>query len=129
MIQDYLSTFDFNLALDDAAADPSLELVRRRLASAAAAEGLDAGYYEAQELAEVFLDAAHEINAEIMDEDSPARTRMREILDRSTAYQDELFELVCALPLAAGAAHLCWLADIMKHRADMFLPVSEARGQ
>lgn len=55
MIRDYLATYDFNLPLDDAAVDPDLPLVRRRLASLATAEGLNAGYYEAQELAEAFL--------------------------------------------------------------------------
>ena len=105
MIRDYLASYDFNLPLDDAAVDPELPLVRRRLASLAASEGLNGGYYEAQELAETFLDAAREANAEIAENDSPARVRLRDILDRDLDYQRELFEEVCDLPLAEAAAH------------------------
>lgn len=129
MIRDYLATYDFNLPLDDAAVDPDLPLVRRRLASLATAEGLNAGYYEAQELAEAFLDAAREANAEVGDDDSPARLRLREILDRDLEYQRELFEEVCALPLADAAAHLCWLTDVMKRRVDMARPIAEILGR
>ncbi|PZU06304.1 hypothetical protein [Sphingomonas sp.] len=129
MIRDYLATYDFNLPLDDAAVDPDLPLVRRRLASLATAEGLNAGYYEAQELAEAFLDAAREANAEVGDDDSPARLRLRDILDRDLEYQRELFEEVCALPLADAAAHLCWLTDVMKRRVDMARPIAEILGR
>lgn len=125
MIRDYLASYDFNLPLDDAAVDPDLPLVRRRLASLASSEGLDGGYYEAQELAEAFLDAAREANAGVMDDDSPARNRLRDILERDLDYQRELFEEVCELPLADAAAHLCWLADLMKKRADMARPIAE----
>ncbi|SEJ91658.1 hypothetical protein SAMN05518849_11831 [Sphingobium sp. AP50] len=125
MIRDYLASYDFNLPLDDAIRDPDLPLVRRRLASLAQSEGLDGGYYEAQELAEAFLDAAYEANAQIMDGDSPARLRLNDILARDLAYQHELFEELCHLPLADAAAHLCWLADLMKTRADMARPVAE----
>src|SRR3546814_18772921 len=95
MIRDYLASYDYNLPLDDAAVDPDLPLVRRRLASLAASEGLDGGYYEAQEMAEAFLDAAREAHAGIEEEDSPARVRLRGILDRDLAYQHELFDEVC----------------------------------
>lgn len=124
MIRDYLATYDFNLPLGDAAADPDLPLVRRRLASLAMAEGLDGGYYEAQELAEAFLDAAREANADIEEDDSPARVWLRDILERDLSYQRELFEEVCKLPLADAAGHLCWLTDLMKRRADMALPIA-----
>ncbi len=124
MIRDYLASYDFNLPLDDATADPALPLVRRRLASLAACEGLDGGYYEAQEMAEAFLDAAREANGEMEDEDSPARIRLRDILDRGLAYQRELFDELSALPLADAAAHLCWLTDLMKKRADMARPIA-----
>jgi len=126
MIRDYLATYDFNLPLDDAAVDPELPLVRRRLASLAASEGLNGGYYEAQQLAEAFLDAAREANAEIKDDDSPARMRLRDILDRDLDYQRELFEEVCDLPLAEAAAHLVWLTDLMRQRVDMAPVISEA---
>ncbi|MBS49510.1 MAG: hypothetical protein CMN60_17750 [Sphingobium sp.] len=126
MIRDYLASYDFNLPLDDAAVDPELPLVRRRLASLAASEGLNGGYYEAQELAETFLDAAREANAEIAENDSPARVRLRDILDRDLDYQRELFEEVCDLPLAEAAAHLVWLTDLMKRRVDMAPVISTA---
>jgi hypothetical protein len=126
MIRDYLATYDFNLPLDDAAVDPELPLVRRRLASLAASEGLNGGYYEAQELAEAFLDAAREANADNMEDDSPARVRLRDILARDLDYQRELFEEVCALPLADAAAHLVWLTDLMKRRVDMAPVISAA---
>ena len=126
MIRDFLAVYDFNLPLDDAAVDPELPLVRRRLASLAASEGLNGGYYEAQQLAEAFLDAAREANAEIKDDDSPARMRLRDILDRDLDYQRELFEEVCDLPLAEAAAHLVWLTDLMRQRVDMAPVISEA---
>ncbi|WP_025291952.1 hypothetical protein [Sphingomonas sanxanigenens] len=129
MIRDYLATYDFNLPLDDAAADPELPLVRRRLASLAASEGLNAGYYEAQELAEAFLDAAREANAGIEEDDSPARERLRDILDRDLDYQQELFEEVCEMPLAEAAAHLIWLTDLMRQRVDMAPVVSATVGR
>ncbi len=129
MIRDFAATYDFNLPLNDAAVDPELPLVRRRLASLAASEGLDGGYYEAQELAEAFLDAAREANEEVEDDDSPARRRLRDILERDLDYQREMFEEVCALPLADAAAHLCWLADLMKRRVDMARPIADILGQ
>jgi len=119
MIENYFATYDFNLPLNDAAVDPDLPFVRRRLASLAASEGLNGGYYEAQELAEAFLDAAREANAGIEADDSPARGRLRDILERDLDYQRELFEEVCHLPLADAAAHLVWLTEIMKQRVDM----------
>ena len=57
MIGKWLTSYDYNLPLDDAAVDPELSTVRRRLADLARHQGLDGGYYEAQELAEAFLDA------------------------------------------------------------------------
>jgi len=129
MIRDFLATYDFNLPLDDAAVDPDLPLVRRRLASLAAAEGLNGGYYEAQELAEALLDAAREANAEIANDDSPARARLRDILERDPDYQRELFEEVCELPLGDAVAHLCWLTELMKQRVDMARPVAAILGR
>ncbi|WP_150293696.1 hypothetical protein [Sphingobium estronivorans] len=129
MIRDFVATYDFNLPLNDAAVDPELPLVRRRLASLAASEGLDGGYYEAQELAEAFLDAAREANEEIEDDDSPARRRLRDILERDLDYQREMFGEVCELPLADAAAHLCWLTDLMKRRVDMARPIADILGQ
>lgn len=124
MIRAYLASYDFNLPLNDATVDPDLPLVRRRLASLASSEGLDGGFYEAQELAEAFLDAAREANAEVMNDDSPARNKLRDILERDLDYQRELLEEVCELPLADAAAHLCWLAALMKQRADMARPIA-----
>jgi hypothetical protein len=127
MIETYLAEYDFNLPLDDAAVDPDIVFVRRKLATIARPEGLDGGYYEAQELAEAFLEAAREANAEITEPDSPARLRMSDILERGVPYQQVMFDTVCHLPLADAASHLVWLADIMKNRADMYRPVSAAR--
>ena len=75
MIADYLATFDFNMPIIDAVNDPDLAGARSELAALALGEGLDSGYYEAQELAEAFLEAAREANAEITDPESPARER------------------------------------------------------
>jgi hypothetical protein len=129
MIRDFLTAYDFNLPLNDAAVDPELPLVRRRLASLASSEGLDGGYYEAQELAEAFLDAAREANEEVEADDSPARLRLRGILARNLDYQREMFEEVCELPLADAAAHLCWLTELMKRRADMARPIDDILGR
>ncbi|MHA3790534.1 hypothetical protein [Sphingomonas sp. YL-JM2C] len=126
-IQQFLANYDFDLQLSDALADPDLPETRRLLAAIGRDEGLDGGYYEAQELAEVFLEAAHEANAGVTDDDSPARVRMREILGRRLDYQREMFEVVALLPLADAAADLCWLTALMKDRADMHGPVSRAR--
>lgn len=127
MIADYLATFDFNIPLIDAVNDPDLPGVRSELAALALGEGLDSGYYESQELAEAFLDAAREDNAEITDPDSPARKRLAEILDRGSPYQRRLFDKVAALPLADAASDLVWLAALMRGRADMYRPVEAAR--
>lgn len=123
----YLANYDLNLPLDDAAVDPDIVFVRRKLATIARSEGLDGGYYEAQELAEGFLEAAHEANAGITDAGSPARLKMRDILGRGLSYQRDLFDAVAHLPLAESASHLVWLAELMKERADMYHPVAEAR--
>ncbi len=127
MIDDYLADFDFNLPLDDATGDPAIAFIRRKLAHIARSEGLDGGYYEAQELAAAFLDAAKEANAGITDEDSPARLHLGDILDRDGTYQKALFDTVAEVPLAEAAAHLSWLTELMKKRAEMFRPVQEAR--
>ncbi|MCW2338158.1 hypothetical protein M2337_002391 [Sphingobium sp. B2D3A] len=127
MINSYLQGYDFDLPLHDAAADPELPLVRRRLASIAAGESLDRGYYEVQELADAFLAAAREANADMSEDDSPARAGLRDILARELAYQQELFDEVCELPLADAASHLAWLAGLMRDRADMAPSVDRAR--
>lgn len=127
MIETYLAEYDFNLPLDDAVVDPDVVFVRRRLAEIARPENLDGGYYEAQEMAETFLEAAREANAGITDQASPARVRLEDILDRDTPYQRAMFDTVAELPLADAAAHLAWLADLMKNRADMYRPVIAAR--
>lgn len=126
-IQQFLAHYDFDLPLADAMADPELPESRRLLAALGRNEGLDGGYYETQELAEAFLEAAREANAGVTDAGSPARVRMREILERRLDYQQELFQVVALLPLADAAADLCWLAAIMKDRADMHGTVSRAR--
>src|SRR3546814_13043761 len=79
-------------------------------------------------MAEAFLDAAREANAGIEEEDSPARVRLRGILDPDLAYQHELFDEVCELPLADAAPHLAWLADLMRRRADMAPPIAAELG-
>ncbi|CAM8662726.1 hypothetical protein [Sphingobium cupriresistens] len=65
MIDDFLAGFDFNLPLIDAVNDPDLPDMRSEIAALALGEGLDSGYYETQELAETFLEAAREANAGI----------------------------------------------------------------
>lgn len=127
MIETYLTGFDFNLPLTDAVNDPDLADVRSQLAAVALGEGLDGGYYEAQELAEAFLEAAREANAGITNPDSPARERLVEILDRNSPYQRGLFNTVSTLPLADAASHLVWLTGVMRNRADMCRPVEQAR--
>ncbi|HPB23879.1 MAG TPA: hypothetical protein PLL48_16310, partial [Novosphingobium sp.] len=127
MIADYLTTFDFNMPLIDAVNDSDLTGVRSELAALALGEGLDSGYYEAQELAEAFLDAAREANAEITDPNSPARNRLVEIHDHGSSYQRRLFDKVAPLPLADAASDLVWLAALMRDRADMYRPVEAAR--
>ena len=81
----------------------------------------------AQELAEAFLDAAREANAEITDPNSPARNRLVEIHDHGSSYQRRLFDKVAPLPLADAASDLVWLAALMRDRADMYRPVEAAR--
>ena len=127
MIADYLATFDFNLSLIDAVNDRDLTGVRSEIAALALGEGLDSGYYETQELAEAFLEAAREDNAEITDPNSPARNRLVEILDRGSSYQRCLFDKAATLPLPDAASDLAWLARLMRDRADMYRPVEAAR--
>ncbi|WP_336963723.1 hypothetical protein [Sphingobium aquiterrae] len=127
MIAEYLAGFDFNLALIDAVNDPEIADVRSELAARALGEGLDGGYYESQELAEAFLEAAREANAEITDPHSPGRERLADILDRNSPYQRALFDVVATLPLADAASHLVWLTGVMRDRTDMYRPVEKAR--
>ncbi|MGE4411692.1 MAG: hypothetical protein AB7D33_14125 [Sphingobium sp.] len=127
MIADYLTGFDFNLPLIDAVNDPDIADVRSEIAALALGEDLDSGYYETQELAETFLEAAHEANAGISDPHSPARNRLADILDRGSPYQRCLFDAVATLPLADAASHLVWLTGLMRDRADMYRPVEAAR--
>ncbi|MDF0545444.1 MULTISPECIES: hypothetical protein [Sphingobium] len=127
MIASYLAGFDFNLPLVDAVNDPDLPAVRSQLAALAISESLEGGYYEAQELAEAFLEAAHEANAEINDPHSPARDRLVDILDRNSPYQRCLFDAVATLSLADAASHLVWLTGLMRDRTDMYRPVAAAR--
>ena len=129
MIETYLAEYDFDLPIEDAAADPELPAPRARLALLARGEGLDSAYYQAQELAEAFLDMAREANAGNEDPESPARERMTDILDRAEGYQRALYDEVAALPLSEAAAHLCWLAELMKNRADMYRPVMAVRNK
>lgn len=127
MIADYLATFDFSMPLIDAVNDPDLPGVRSELAALALGEGLDSGYYEAREVAEVFLDVLREANAEITDPHSPARNRLVELHDDGSPYQRRLIDRVETLPLAEAAFDLVWLADLMRGRADMYRPVQAAR--
>lgn len=127
MIADYLATFDFNMPLIDAVNDPDLPGARSELAALALGEGLDSGYYEARELAEAFLDAAREANAEITDPHSSARNHLVEIHDNGSPYQRRLFDKVATMPLADAASDLVWLATLMRSRADMYRPVEAAR--
>jgi len=127
MIADYLASFDFNLPLIDAVNDPDLPGVRSEIAAVALGEDLDAGYYEVQELADAFLEAAREANAEITDPRSPAREHLAEILDRASSYQRGLFNAVAKLPLIDAASDLVWLTGLMRDRADMYRPVEAAR--
>ncbi|CAM4194880.1 Permease [Novosphingobium lubricantis] len=127
MIANYLAGFDFNLPLVDAVNDLDIADVRSEIAALALGEGLDGGYYEAQELAEAFLEAAREANAEITDPASPGRERLADILERNSPYQRRLFDAVATLPLADAASHLVWLTGVMRERADMYRPVAQAR--
>lgn len=127
MIADYLATFDFNLSLIDAVNDPDIADVRSQIAALALGEGLDSGYYATQELAEAFLEAAREANAEITDPHSPAREKLVDILDSGPPYQRSLFDAVATLPLADAASHLAWLTGVMRDRADMYRPVEATR--
>ena len=127
MIAHYLATFDFNLPLVDAVNDPDLADVRSELAALALGEDLDGGYYQSQELAEAFLEAACEANAGVTDAHSPARERLADMLERNSPYQRCLFDAVASLPLADAASHLAWLTGVMRERADMYRPVEKAR--
>lgn len=129
MIRDYLADFDFSLPLTDAVNDPELPAVRSELAALSLPEGLDGGYYEAQELAEAFLNAAREANAGIADSVSQARTILRVLLARRSSYQGALFDAVALLPLTDAAAHLCWLTELMRTRADMYRLVAGVRSR
>ncbi|KAJ8134832.1 hypothetical protein OY671_011955, partial [Metschnikowia pulcherrima] len=86
MIANYLAGFDFNSPLVDAVNDLDIADVRSEIAASALGEGLDGGYYEAQESAEAFSEAAREANAEITDPASPGRERSADILERNSPY-------------------------------------------
>src|SRR3546814_17178663 len=108
MIADYLATFDFNMPLIDAVNDPDLAGMRSAIAALALGEGLDSGYYEARELAEVFLDAAREATAEIAAPNSPASARLADLLDRGSSYMRCMFATVQTLTLATAPSDTFW---------------------
>lgn len=124
MIESYLADYDYNLPLRDAEKDPAISTRRRMLAAIGCHIGLDSGYYDAQALAACLLDMAREQNEALPDNQRKARNQLANLLAHDDlGYQKALYRLIAIVPAAEAAADLCWLADLMRQRADMARPL------
>lgn len=123
MIAAYLETYDFNLPLIDAINDPDLNDRRSQLAALSLGENLDAGYYIAQELADLMLGIARAENA--VRPQGPDGLRLAELIGPfGDAQAVALYDAVADLPAADAASHLGWLAALLKVRAGMYRAIA-----
>ena len=124
MIESWLAHYDYDLPLEDAARDPELGERRRLLAGIGAGTRLDGGYYDTQALADILLGRAREENDGVPPGQSREADRLAELIENdTTGYQRALYRAVANVPSADAAADLCWLAGLMRQRADMYRPL------
>lgn len=124
MIESYLASYDYNLPLRDAERDPELSPRRRMLAAIGCHVALDSGYYDAQSLAAGLHDIASERNEGLDGGRSDASERLQNLLARDDlGFQKALYRVIAFAPAADAAAEICWLADLMRQRADMARPL------
>lgn len=124
MIETYLADYDYNLPRRDAEDDPELGPRRRMLAAIGCHVALDSGYYDAQALADALLQLARSQNSSDPTATSAAREQLAELLGRDDlGYQKAAYRIVAVAPIADAAADMCWLADLMRIRADMARPL------
>ncbi|AMK23272.1 hypothetical protein GG804_01850 [Sphingomonas histidinilytica] len=127
MIASLLRTYDFNLPLLDVIEDPETDERQRQLASLSLRQGLDGGYYDSQELADLVLGVAsdHDLGLDMLESDA-ARDLM-ELIDRPGChYQRSLHDALADLTFVEALAYLRWLSDLMGVRADMYRVIRAA---
>lgn len=124
MIESYLATYDYNLPLRDAEQDTALSPRRRLIAGIGCHVALDSGHYDAQALAAHLLDVASEANEDRSVGQRHATERLEDLLARDDlGFQKALHRAVAMAAPADAAAGICWLADLMRQRADMARPI------
>ncbi len=123
----WLETYDLNLPLLDALNDPDIGEVAAQLAALSLGEGLDSGYYDAEDLADMVAALWSEARDRVRYRLSPARIALADLLDRAgPGYQLSLYSVVKQLTPGVAARHLAWLAGLMKTRADMYRMIINA---
>lgn len=121
MIAAYLETYDFNLPLLDVIEDPASDEMQRKLASISLKQGLDSGYYESQRLADLTLGVASDNDLGLdMLASGAAQDLVELVACPACSYHRNLHEAVANLTFVQAAAYLCWLANLMGDRADMY---------
>ena len=117
----FLASYDFELSLRDALADPELDPVRRALASIAIGTALDDGHLAAVELAGAAWQFAADRAAGVSDEAGEGARQLRCILTEDCDdYQRGLWYAVSRCSADVAAEHLAWLVELMHARASMF---------
>ncbi|AOF96052.1 hypothetical protein [Sphingobium sp. RAC03] len=123
----WLANYDFNLPLIDAVNDPDLPDIRSALAALSLGEGLDSGYYAAQEMADAVTLVWSEAQDKVPVAHGEAVRHLGDILARDDlGYQRLLYETVGTLLPQDAAGHLAWLVARMAERADMYRVVRAA---
>ncbi|WP_069207475.1 hypothetical protein [Sphingomonas panacis] len=121
MIAALLETYDFDLPLLDVIEDPASDERQRKLASISLKQGLDGGYYESRQLADLTLGVASDNDLGLdMLESKAAQDLMELIACPACHYQRSLHEAVADLTFVEALAYFRWLADLMGNRADMY---------
>lgn len=94
----WLANYDFNLPLIDAVNDPDLPDIRSALAALSLGEGLDSGYYAAQEMADAVTLLWSEARDKVPIAHGEAVRHLRDMLARDDlGYQRLLYETVGTL--------------------------------
>lgn len=123
----WLANYDFNLPLIDAVNDPDLPDICSELAALSLGEGLDSGYYAAQEMADAVTLIWSEAQDQVPLSHGEAIRHLGDILARDDeGYQRLLYEAIGGLMPQDAAGHLAWLVARMAERADMYRVVQAA---
>lgn len=115
----FLQSYDFNLPLHDAIADPALSVARRMLAGAAIPQGLNDAHYSTVELFEAFELLVADRRQRISN--GRGAERVQEILAADgDDFQRRIYYVVSELDVFEAMTDLAWLAELTRARAEMY---------